>query len=156
MLSALKMNNKSQTWSMDVMIAVVVFILGLFVFFTIIENKSDSGKLRELIVEGEQLANIIEISAESDNPCSFIVDNKIDKEKLAECANNYNRTKTLLGAKRDFCIYFEDSKGNIINISFLTGHGGIGFGDPSVTYSIYDEDGDVVDIIKCGANLTTS
>ena len=148
------MNNKSQTWSMDVMIAVVVFIMGLFVFFTIIENKSDSGQLRELIVEGERLANIMEVSGESDNPCSFIVENKIDKEKLTKCADNYNITKTLLGAEKDFCIYFEDSKGNIINITSLTDQRGIGFGDPSITYSIYDENGDVVDIIKCGANLT--
>ena len=146
---------EGQTWSMDVMIGTVVFVLGILIFFSVIEKNTDSGGLRELIVEAEKLASVIEASTiDSDNPCTFIIGNKLDKDRLAECGDNYNTTKLLLGTQSDFCIYFVDSQGNIMNLTNITGHRGIGIGDPKITYSIYDENGDVVDIIKCGSNLT--
>lgn len=140
---------KAQSWSIDIMIGAGIFILGLVIFFYIIEHQSETDKLKELVGEGEKISGVIEGSALEKNPCTFVIGNKIDEEKLIECVNNYNQTKLLLTSKKDFCIFFEDSEGNIINMSSLIGKKGLGFGLPDTNYTIIDETGKEIGFIPC-------
>lgn len=81
---------------------------------------------------------------------AFIVNNRVDKEKLKNFAKlDYQQIKRLVGAKNDFCIYFEDENGNLIDISEYTGKEGIGIGSPDIDYIILDESGEVVEVVKC-------
>ena len=56
---------KAQTWSIDVMIAVGIFIVVVILFFYII-NQSKTTKTEELTIEGETIPDIL-ISSKS-NP----------------------------------------------------------------------------------------
>jgi len=140
---------KSQSWSIDIMIAAAVFIMGLVVFFYIVENYSRPDKLKELTTEGEKIAGVIQGSSSEGNLCTFVLGNKIDRDRLIECSKSYNLTKLLLTSKKDFCIYFKDSQGNIINISSLTDKEGLGFGIPGFNYTIIDETGKEIDFVLC-------
>ena len=61
----------------------------------------------------------------------FIKGTKIDDQKLGEALNlSYENLKQLLGIQSDFCIYFEDEKGNVVPI-----RNKIGIGSPLVNFS---------------------
>ncbi|NQV08728.1 hypothetical protein HQ529_02645 [Candidatus Woesearchaeota archaeon] len=140
---------KAQSWSVDIMVAAGVFILGIVLFFYIVERNVGPDKLDELIDEGENIMGVIQGSAEKDNECSFILGNKVDKERLRGCAANYNRTRILFDSGKDFCIYFKDSQGNVLNVSSITNKTGIGFGAPWVNYTILNETGELFGFLPC-------
>jgi len=94
---------KSQAWSMDIMIAIVVFVGTIFVFYSILsDNQSD--KRRELEEDASLVAKNINITKN----ISQI------KELLQE---DYSTLKRKLRVKNDFCIFLEDEEGNVIPIN---------------------------------------
>ena len=91
---------KSQAWSMDIMIAMVIFISIIFVFYSILSNNGDN-KIRELKDDALIVAGNIDITK---NP------NRIE-ELLRE---DYSELKKKLRVKNEFCIFLEDEEGNVI------------------------------------------
>jgi len=131
-------NRKSQAWSADVMIAAVVFLLGVIIFFYIITVSTENKKIEELSREADTISNIIVVSeGETADDCSFVVGSRVDEGKLAACSN-YDQLKTALGARNDFCIHFEDKDGNIIDIDEdpVT----VGIGSPGLVFTYIDPD----------------
>lgn len=112
---------KSQAWSIDVMLAIVIFITTIVLFFVFLSpaQKSNVGELQD---EASIVLRDIE-SADSD---LGIVDGTIVNEtKLQELlGKDYQAIKKSLRIKNDFCIYFEDENGNVINIDAT--HTGVG------------------------------
>ena len=108
-----KFNKYSQAWSIDVMLAIVIFITTIFLFFVFLNptQKSDVGELRDE-------ASIVLKDIESAGSDLGIVDGAIINEtKLQELlGKDYQEIKKSLRIKNDFCIYFEDENGNIIYI----------------------------------------
>ena len=94
---------KSQAWSMDIMIAMVIFISIIFVFYSILSNNGDN-KIRELKDDALIVAGNIDITK---NP------NRIE-ELLGE---DYSELKKKLRVKNEFCIFLEDEEGNVIYLS---------------------------------------
>ena len=113
---------KSQAFSMDIMLAVIIFIGTVFFFYAIL-NTSQGSKADELQDEASKvLTGIL-----SENPDLKITDeNKINTTKLEELLGNYSGLKGKLKVKNDFCIYFEDEGGNIVYINAT--YTGIGSG----------------------------
>ncbi len=106
---------KAQTWSIDVMIAVGIFIVVVISFFYII-NQSKTTKTEELRTEGETIPDIL-ISSEPEENLSAVVESIVSEERLEELAGkSYDELKRELGVKGDFYIHFEDEQGNIIYI----------------------------------------
>lgn len=63
---------------------------------------------------------------------SFATNGIINENKLKEIKNmNYDDFKKSINAKNDFCIYFEDEKGNIV----LINNSYKGIGSPSINLS---------------------
>jgi len=119
---------KAQTWSIDVMIAVGIFIVVVILFFYII-NQSKTTKTEELTIEGETIPDIL-ISSKSGENISAVVENIVLEEKLKELASkNYDDLKKELGVKGDFYIHFEDEEGNII---YIDEEGRVGIGSDKV------------------------
>ncbi|MBI2142495.1 hypothetical protein HYU15_03345, partial [Candidatus Woesearchaeota archaeon] len=57
----------------------------------------------------------------------FVEGNKVDARKLEELSRlSYEDLKRQLGISNDFCIHFEDEKGNIILINSTSQTAGIG------------------------------
>ena len=118
---------KSQAWSLDIMLAVVVFI-GTALFFYSILSQSQSTKVKDLENEATNVLGNIETQ---NSTASMIDDNELNITKLEGLlGKNYSEIKNKLRLKNDFCIYFEDKQGNIIYINQT--HTGIG----SVTINI--------------------
>ena len=110
----------SQAFSMDIMLAVIIFI-GTVLFFYAILNTTQSSKADELQNDASKvLTDLL-----SGNPGVKITDgNIINATKLEELLGNYSGVKGKLQVKNDFCIYFEDEDGNVIYInSTYTGIG---------------------------------
>ena len=123
---------KAQTWSLDVMIAVGIFIVVVITFFYIIDQTSKTSKTEELTTEGETIPDIL-ISSETGENLSAVVEKKVNEEKIMELANkNYDDLKKELGIKGDFYIHFEDEDGNIIYIDDEEGIVGIGSGEVEI------------------------
>lgn len=116
---------KAQSWSTDALVAIGLFMLVLLSFFYITGRTSQSKKIDSI---AEEAANIPETFATSPNrTLTFIEGNKVDRKKLEELSTlNYNELKSQLGIKSDFCIHFEDEKGNIIFINASRNITGIG------------------------------
>ena len=112
---------KSQAWSIDIMLAIVIFISAFFVVFIIL-NPAQESNVNELRDEASIVLKDIE-SAESD--LGIVNGAIVNETKLQELlGKDYQAIKKSLRIKNDFCIYFEDEDGNIIYIDAT--HTGVG------------------------------
>ena len=111
----------SQAWSLDIMLAIVIFLGTAFFFFAIL-NSTQGDKTDEL---KEDAARVIEDIVSENSDLGIVDENKINVTKLEELlGRNYSDIKRKLRIKNDFCLYFEDEKGNIIYIN--TTYTGVG------------------------------
>ena len=124
-------NLKSQVWSLDVMIAVIIFLGTIFFFFMILNNAPGS-KTDEL--EQEALKVIEEITSE--NFELRVTDgDMINSTRLEDLLGNYSDIKKELGVKNEFCIYFEDEAGNVIYINLTGDKNYTGLGSDTINVS---------------------
>jgi len=107
------MKNKSQAWSFDVIIAVIVFVSAFFLFYFLVNPQEDTV---------ENLKTCAEFISESLN---FTETGEINDTLLQDLIDaDYPTYKAKIRADCDFCIYLEDQKGDIIYIR--SGVSGIG------------------------------
>ena len=115
-------SKKSQTWSLDALIAMALFMIAVMAFFYITSYSAASKKTESIEKESEKLPE--SLIAEGNESRGFVIDNKIDPDKLSEFANqSYDEIKKELGIKNDFCIHIEDKNGFLILINNKTGIG---------------------------------
>ena len=102
----MKPNNKSPSKKTsfridEIALVVIVLVLALIVGIYEESGKIDAAELTEIILD--------------DHYISFVNRGVVDGRKLDEIMRmDYADLKTELSAKNDFCIYLEDSSGNII------------------------------------------
>lgn len=106
---------------MDVMLAIVVFIGTIFVFYAIF-SANQKGASEEL----EKSAAKVLKSVSSEDPDVGIMDGiEVDEAKLVQLlGKDYDAIKEQIRAGKDFCIFLEDENGDIIYVS--PGQPGIG------------------------------
>jgi len=112
---------KSQAFSMDIMIALVIFIGTIFVFYSIL-----SGGEETKTVELEDEASLILKNIASDDSEVRITDGVVVNETKLEdlLGMEYSDIKKKLRIKNEFCFFLEDEDGNIIYIE--AGKPGVG------------------------------
>lgn len=93
----------SQAWSMDIMMAFIIFIGTIFVFYSIISNNQEA-KTKELQEDALRVLKNLNITQNITQIGELLTE-------------DYPELKKKLRVKNDFCIYFEDEEGNIIEIS---------------------------------------
>ncbi|MFH1182418.1 MAG: hypothetical protein V1702_05650 [Candidatus Woesearchaeota archaeon] len=110
------MKEKSQVMSLDVMIAVGLFLLAVIMLYYFVGLGSDS-QINDLVfAEAKRIPEML--SSPQNNSLSFIVGGKVDNAKLQSfIRDDYNNTRESLGIISDFCFYFEDENGNVVPIS---------------------------------------
>ncbi len=113
-------SRKSQAWSMDVMLAVVIFIGAIFVVYSILSgNRGDTAKTLQ-----EDAALVLGNLASKDSEISIVNGGEINDARLQELLNKeYPKLKQLIRSGSDFCIFLEDNEGNLIYISSKPGIG---------------------------------
>ena len=122
---------KAQTWSLDVMIAIFIFIVVIIGFFYILDMSSKPDEAEKLKDEGETVPDIL-ISSETGENQSAVLEKKVDEGKIDELVEKsqtkegYENLKKELGIEGEFYIHFEDDEGNIIYINESAETVGIG------------------------------
>ena len=119
---------KAQSWSIDIILAVIIFIGTFFVFYTLL-NINPNVKASAL---KEEASIVIRQVASGDTSIRIVDNNELNITKLNELKNlSYDELKRRLRIEGDFCIYIEDEKGNLmlINNSYK------GIGSPIINLS---------------------
>ncbi|MDD5086343.1 MAG: hypothetical protein PHV16_01195 [Candidatus Nanoarchaeia archaeon] len=135
---------KAQTWSLDLMIAILIFIVVIISFFYIINSslqETDTDKLKqeaefipERLISSDTNNNQIYQGVNEESPGGNIIDDKylnnlVEKSKTPE---GYEEIRKELGIQGDFYIHFEDEEGNIIYIDDDNDIAGIGHEDVEI------------------------
>ncbi len=116
---------KGQTWSTDALVAVVIFMVVVVSFFYITGRSVDNKKLDDYADDAGRIPELF--AGSSNSSLVFIQGNKVDVEKLENLTVlDYEQMKQQLGISSDFCIHFEDEKGNVIFINSTNNITGIG------------------------------
>lgn len=104
---------KAQTWSTDAIVGMVLFFIAVVLLYYLAGPIEENRQAAKLQAEADKLPSIL--GAAQNLTGTFIVGAKVDAGKLASASNvSYENLKSLLGIESDFCIYFEDEKGNIV------------------------------------------
>ena len=107
----IKINSKAQTWSVDIILAVIVFMGAFFVFYALLYGNSGT---RASDLKEEALIVIKQVSS-GDSSLRILNKNEINITKINELKNlSYEELKQRLRVEGDFCIYVEDGNGNIV------------------------------------------
>ena len=123
---------KGQTWSVDVLLAVFVFLAIFILFLGITGTMAARQEDRKLKEQSEFISSLV--SSEKD--FAFVRDNRIDRESLQKLLDlqkqedGAQKLKEMLNVRNDFCIYFEDAEGNLAPITTASGEVYNGIGSP--------------------------
>lgn len=124
------MVRKGQTYSMDLIIGAVIFILLVVIFLSLmLVNRSQEYDLRtqaDFIFDG-----LDSQSAMSDSIKLFQGSTVDASEVQALFESNYTELKRELGVRDDFCIMFIDSTGGLMGFE-VDGQTRYSFGHPSI------------------------
>jgi hypothetical protein len=121
---------RGQAWSIDLIIAVVIFVLVITIFYTLLvrEPKPDVKALQR------DAKLIVDKISDPNNPddCSFIKGKDIDTVKMKNCFNatTYGEFKETYNLEHKFCIFIVDQNGRVVTIN-----GSMGFGFPELNIS---------------------
>lgn len=128
------MKTKAQIWGLDLMVAIIIFVIGIITFYLYSLNYPSQAEdnLNQLFYEGDLvLSNILSEgypenwNSESVIRLGILSNNQINNTKLEQFYNlassNYQKTRTTLNTKYDY--YFFLSKNFVINSQQVSGIG---------------------------------
>ena len=122
---------KGQVWSIDVLLAVVIFVSVILIFYVTMVPKQKP-QMKDLQAESEGL----KLELEKNYDVGFIVNDEINDTRfqvfIHNATANYTALKKKLGVKGEFCLFFVDSEGNIVPIDNTTASL-VGVGNSSIT-----------------------
>ena len=121
-------NSKAQSWSVDVIMGAVIFMVAFLIIYSLI-NSNQSSKVSELKEE----ASIVIKQIDADGSAIRMIDNnEVNQSRLNQLKNlSYDELKRELKINGDFCIYLEDDKGNLV----LLNNSYKGIGAPTISLS---------------------
>jgi hypothetical protein len=119
---------KGQVWSIDILLAVVIFVSVILIFYVTMVPRQKP-QMKDLEAE----SGALKLELEKNNEFGFLIDDEVNDAKLQafidNATANYSALKKKLGVKGEFCLFYEDSEGNVVPI----GSGDlVGVGNPSI------------------------
>ena len=119
------MKPKAQSWSLDITLAIIVFIVAFFIVYGLL-NESPNTRISAM---REEASIILQQIVSSDAPYRIIDSDEVNTSKLNELKNtSYDELRRILRIEGDFCIFMEDDKGYIV----LINNSYIGIGSPNI------------------------
>lgn len=125
---------KGQSWSMDVVIAVVIFGFIAVIFYSLIVIEQQPSR-DDLLRVAQDINTKLELGVLG---CGAIIDNQTLTQAQIQCLYNqsYQQVKDQFGISPNahFCIYIQDSNGRL----YIVDNGSTnktGFGDPTINIS---------------------
>ena len=113
---------RAQTLSTDAVVAVILFIVAALFLYYLTGPVAQNKQSEKLQSDAERLPSLL--STEQNFTGGIVKGSKVSAEMLAQAVNlSYRNLKELLGMQSDFCIYFEDEKGNVVPVQDKWGIG---------------------------------
>jgi hypothetical protein len=127
------MGERGQTWSMDLIIGVLIFMLAIGVIYALLASKGRENTA-PLRIESEVIATKL-----LDDPQIGVTsEQQLDATKLGNLTSiDYETLRQQLGVQKEFCIFLQDESGNITYIVDNQGrkYTGIGSGNGDLNIS---------------------
>jgi len=106
---------KGQVWSIDILLAVVIFVSVILIFYVTMVPRQKP-QMKDLEAE----SGALKLELEKNNEFGFLIDDEVNDAKLQafidNATANYLALKKKMGVKGEFCLFFEDSEGNVVPI----------------------------------------
>ena len=91
-----------QSWSLDIILAFVIFMLIVGIFYTLLSNNKKT-TIQDVQLEASTLSGALDSSSGINSTLSIIREGLVDKDKLQSLYTaDYNNLKTKFGIKGDF------------------------------------------------------
>jgi hypothetical protein len=133
-----KKRGQGQSWSMDIILAFVVFVLVIGIFYALLTN-NNKDKTADLTLESRTLVSSLDMANGQVNQLTIIEKGNIETVKLEtlyQSQDDYMKIKRQLGIRGDFCIYVVDQYGKIIVVKDTDGNYTLAsFGNDTCTVS---------------------
>lgn len=113
-----KLNKKAQVWSLDAMVAILIFFLGVSILFFYAINFNDqvSSSLNDLFNQGNVAADLLLTDGET----GILTNNKINQTRLDDFnLTNYDDNRRELGIKNNFYFLIPNLEANGEAVSFI-------------------------------------
>ncbi|MDD3175820.1 MAG: hypothetical protein PHU51_05065 [Candidatus Nanoarchaeia archaeon] len=116
------MKKQSQTWSFDLIVAVILFVVVIGIFYGFVMK--DDEDLDSLQKATTKITYKLDCKFEENDEC-IVRDGAIDEEglKFLFTEQNYELLKDQWNLDSDFCIYLRDASGNVIPFEGKTSFG---------------------------------
>jgi hypothetical protein len=113
-----KKRGQGQSWSLDIILAFVIFVLIIGIFYALLSN-NNKDKTDDLALEASTVvSNLDSANGQNTPPLTIIDKGNIDDTKAGVLyTSDYEAVKKQLGIKGEFCIYVVDQEGVYQNIS---------------------------------------
>jgi hypothetical protein len=122
------MNRKSQVWYIDFIVAIMIFVVGLTIYYTYVNNLNNIREtdLNEMIADAKAISFSLTSAGFPEAWNTTEVerigltnnDHRIDDIKFQQLNNlSYNIARLKLGTRFNYFIFFEDKKKCLINIT---------------------------------------
>jgi len=128
-----KKRGQGQSWSLDIILAFVVFVLVIGIVYSLIgTNKKD--KTQDLTLESNTVLSNLDTANNQISNLTIITKGNVDKNSLEQLySSDYRSMKRQLGIKGEFCVYIIDQYGNLVTVNTSDGEvGSFGNGNLSV------------------------
>lgn len=122
-----------QSWSLDIILAFVIFMLIAGIFYTLLTNNKKT-TIQDVQLEASTLSGALDKSSGVNSSLAIIESGVVVDNKLRSLyGENYNDLKNKFGITGDFCIYMTDQYGNLIAVNTSSGLlNGFGNGNLSI------------------------
>ena len=106
------MGERGQTWSMDLIIGVLIFMLAVGIIYALLVSKGKENTT-PLRIESEVIATKL-----LEDPWIAVApENQLDAKKLGNLTEfDYETLRQQFGSQHEFCIFIQDESGNITYI----------------------------------------
>ena len=119
----LKKRGQGQSWSLDIILAFVVFILIIAVFYSLLSSNKEA-KTKELQTEASTLSSNLDQNTGLNKDLAIIENGTVSQLNIETLySKDYDSLRQQLGIKGDFCIYAVDQNGYLITVNNKTGFG---------------------------------
>lgn len=106
----IRVKRKGQTWSFDLIVAVVLFIVVVALFYTFLSGDKYEDQVQGLEAASNTISTRLNCDISSDSGVCIIEKGKVQETKLnALATKEYEDLKVEFGISGDFCIYLRSS-----------------------------------------------
>lgn len=107
---------KGQTWSFDLIVAVILFVVVIALFYAFLTEDKNEDRT-EFLEDGAQvIQSSLSCDLTTNNSFCIIQGNELRDDDRIENLSNlpYDVLKSQLGVPGDFCVFVKDRRGNLV------------------------------------------